>query len=82
MCLFFTLFYRAIFLKSIQLHREMVVCAAQEKKNKKKSPTERNASRKDKRGNRNKRVSDTEPTKEPNLQPTAADQFISPHNAC
>lgn len=36
MCLFFTLFYRAIFLKSIQLHREMVVCAAQEKKNNKK----------------------------------------------
>lgn len=36
MCLFFTLFYRAIFLKSIQLHREMVVCAAQEKKKKQK----------------------------------------------
>lgn len=36
MCLFFTLFYRAIFLKSIQLHREMVVCAAQEKKTTKK----------------------------------------------
>lgn len=36
MCLFFTLFYRAIFLKSIQLHREMVVCAAQEKKKQKK----------------------------------------------
>lgn len=50
MCLFFTLFYRAIFLKSIQLHREMVVCAAQEKKNNKKSPTERNASRKRQKG--------------------------------
>lgn len=32
MCLFFTAFYRAIFLKSIQLHCEMVVCAAQERK--------------------------------------------------
>lgn len=38
MCLFFTLFYRAIFLKSIQLHREMVVCPAQEKKTTKKVP--------------------------------------------
>lgn len=83
MCLFFTAFYRAIFLKSIQLHCEMVVCAAQErKKKKKKSPTERNASCKDKKGNRTKCIGDTEPTKEPNPQPTAADQFISPHNAC
>lgn len=37
MCLFFTAFYRAIFLKSIQLHCEMVVCAAQEKKKEKES---------------------------------------------
>lgn len=36
MCLFFTAFYRAIFLKSIQLHCEMVVCAAQERKKKEK----------------------------------------------
>lgn len=53
-----------------------------EKKKKKKSPTERNASCKDKKGNRTKCIGDTEPTKEPNPQPTAADQFISPHNAC
>lgn len=82
MCLFFTLFYRAIFLKSIQLHREMVVCPAQEKKTTKKVPLKEMHHAKDKRGNRNKRVSDTEQTKQPNLQPTAVDQFISPHNAC
>lgn len=38
MCLFFTAFYRAIFLKSIQLHCEMVVCAAQKRKKRKRVP--------------------------------------------
>lgn len=68
MCLFFTAFYRAIFLKSIQLHCEMVVCAAQERK--KKVPLKEMLHAKTKKGNRTKCIGDTEPTEEPNPQPT------------